>query len=72
MVADIDTSALIDKLQAFALADAPGSLTDAQAAAALALLDRIVPDLHHVELERNPVRFERNRSFRRSWRIGLA
>ena len=23
-------------------------------------------------LERNPVRFERNRSFRRSWRIGLA
>jgi Protein of unknown function (DUF1353) len=24
------------------------------------------------KLERNPVRFERNRSFRRSWRIGLA
>jgi hypothetical protein len=50
MVADIDAAALIDKLQAFALAEAPGSLTDAQAAAALALLDRIMPDLHHVEL----------------------
>jgi hypothetical protein len=28
--------------------------------------------LRDADLERNPVRFERNRSFRRSWRIGLA
>jgi hypothetical protein len=46
----IEVAALIDRLQAFALADTPGSLTDTQAAVALALLDRMVPDLHHVEL----------------------
>jgi hypothetical protein len=46
----IKAEALIERLQAFALADDPGSLTDAQVDTDLALLDRILPDLHRVEL----------------------
>jgi hypothetical protein len=34
---------LIGRLQAVALGDAPGSLTDAEVAAAVALLDRVMP-----------------------------
>jgi hypothetical protein len=49
-LSDVDAAALVDKLQAFALGDDPGALTDEQAAAGLELLDRIMPDLHHVEL----------------------
>lgn len=50
VLGQIDVEALIDRLQAFALADTPGSLTDVQAAVALALLERMVPNLYQVEL----------------------
>jgi hypothetical protein len=42
---------LIGRLQEHALADAPGTMSDAQVDAAIALLDRVLPDLHHIELE---------------------
>jgi hypothetical protein len=47
---DIDVAALIDRLQAHALADAPGAMTHLQVDTALALLDQVLPDLHCVEL----------------------
>jgi hypothetical protein len=43
VLTETDTEALIRRLQAFALGDAPGSLTDAEVAAGLALLDRVMP-----------------------------
>ena len=49
MVTDIDTAALIDKLQAFALSDAPGTMSKAEVDAAIALLDRALPDLHYFQ-----------------------
>jgi hypothetical protein len=49
-VADIDVAALIDRLQAHVLADAPGTMTDAEVAVDIALLDRLMTDLHLIEL----------------------
>jgi hypothetical protein len=50
MVADIDTAALIQKLQAFALGSDGNAMSKEQVAAASALLNRVLPDLHHVDL----------------------
>jgi hypothetical protein len=50
MVADIDTAALIHKLQAFALGDDGNAMSEQQVAAAGALLNRVLPDLHSIEL----------------------
>jgi len=50
MLAGVDVAGLIDRLQAHALADAGGTMTDSQVDAAVALLDRVLPHLHHVEL----------------------
>lgn len=50
MVPNIDVDELIDRLQGFALYDPPGTMTDAQVDAAIALLDRVLPDLHYIEL----------------------
>jgi hypothetical protein len=50
MVADIDTAALIDKLQAFALGSDGNAMSEEQVAAASALVSRVLPDLHHIDL----------------------
>jgi hypothetical protein len=50
MVADIDTAALIHNLQAFVLGSDGDAMSEQQVAAAIALLDRVLPDLHHIEL----------------------
>ena len=50
MVADIDTAALIHRLQAFALGSDDNLMSEQQVAAASALLNRVLPDLHHVDL----------------------
>jgi hypothetical protein len=50
MVADIDTGALIHKLQAFALGSDGDAMSEQQVAAASALLDRVLPDLHRIDL----------------------
>lgn len=50
MLPNIDVEGLIHRLQDHALADAPGIISDAQVDAAIALLDRVLPDLHHIDL----------------------
>jgi hypothetical protein len=50
MVADIDTAALIHKLQAFALGDDGNAMSQQQVTAAGALLNRVLPDLHRIDL----------------------
>jgi hypothetical protein len=50
MLSQMDLEALISRLQDHALADAPGTMSDAEVDAALALLDRALPDLHDIEL----------------------
>jgi hypothetical protein len=50
MVADIDTAALIHKLQAFALGSDGNAMSEQQVAAAGALLSRVLPDLHDIDL----------------------
>ena len=50
MAANINTAALIDKLQAFALGSDGNAMSEQQVAAAGALLNRVLPDLHHIEL----------------------
>jgi hypothetical protein len=46
----IDAASLIDKLQDFALGDDGTAMSDDQVAVAVALLNRVLPDLHHIEL----------------------
>ena len=46
----IRTDHLIDRLQGFALGDDGNAMSDSQIVAALALLDRALPDLHRIEL----------------------
>jgi hypothetical protein len=50
MVEDIDTAALIHKLQDFALGSDGNAMSEQQVAAAGALLDRVLPDLHRIDL----------------------
>ena len=50
MLSDIDTAALIDKLQAFALGSDGSAMSEQQVAAAGALLNRVLPDLHSIDL----------------------
>jgi hypothetical protein len=50
MTGDIDTAALIHKLQAFALGSDGSAMSEEQVAAASALLNRVLPDLHHIDL----------------------
>jgi len=50
MLSQMNIEALICRLQDHALADAPGTMSDAEVDAALALLDRVLPDLHYIEL----------------------
>jgi hypothetical protein len=50
MLTDIDIAALIEKLQAFALGSDGSAMSEQQVAAAGALLDRVLPDLHHIDL----------------------
>jgi len=50
MFADIDIAGLIDRLQDHALTDPPGPMSESQVDAAIALLDRVLPDLHRFEL----------------------
>jgi hypothetical protein len=50
VVADIDTAALIHKLQTFALGSDGNAMSEQQVAAAGALLDRVLPDLHCIDL----------------------
>jgi hypothetical protein len=50
MVADIDTSALIHRLQAFALGSDGNAMSKQQVAAAGALLNRVLPNLHRIDL----------------------
>ena len=50
MLSQIDIEALIGQLQEHALADAPGTMTAEQVDAAISLLDRVLSDLHHIEL----------------------
>jgi hypothetical protein len=47
---DIRTDELIDRLQGFALGRDGDTLSDSQLRAAIALLHRVLPDLHHIEL----------------------
>jgi hypothetical protein len=49
-MSDVDTASLIHKLQTFALGEDGDAMSDNQVAAAVALLDRVLPDLHHVDL----------------------
>jgi len=46
----IDIAALIDKLQAFALGSDGSAMSEQQVAAASALMNWVVPDLHSIEL----------------------
>jgi hypothetical protein len=50
MLIQRNIGALIGRLQEHALADAPGTMSDAEVDAALALLDRVLPDLHYIQL----------------------
>jgi hypothetical protein len=50
MISQMNLEALIGRLQDHALADAPGTMSKAEVDAALALLDRVLPDLHYIEL----------------------
>jgi hypothetical protein len=50
MLSQTDIEALIGRLQDHALADAPGTMSEAEVDAAIALLDRVLPDLHYIEL----------------------
>lgn len=56
MLTQRDAETLIDRLQHHALADAPGTMSDLQVDAALGLLDRVLPDLHGVELTTSNLR----------------
>jgi len=50
MLSQMNIEALIGRLQEHALADAPGTMSNPEVDAALALLDRVLPDRHHIEL----------------------
>lgn len=50
MLSQINIGALIGRLQEHVLASAPGTMSETQVAAAVALLDRVLPDLYCVEL----------------------
>ena len=50
MVADIDAAALIHKLQTFVLGGDGNAMSEQQVMAAGALLDRVLPDLHRIDL----------------------
>ena len=50
MLSQMNIEALIGRLQEHALADAPGTMSNAEVDAAFALLDRVLPDRHHIEL----------------------
>jgi hypothetical protein len=45
-----DAASLIDKLQVFALGDDGKTMSNSKARAAVAALNRLLPDLHHTEL----------------------
>jgi hypothetical protein len=47
---DIRTDQLVERLRSFALGDDAKAMTYSQITAALALLDRVLPDLHRIEL----------------------
>jgi len=49
-VPNICTAELIEGLQGFALGSDSSAMSDCQVRAAVALLDRAPPDLHHVQL----------------------
>jgi hypothetical protein len=50
MLSQMNIEALIGRLQDHALADAPGTMSKTEVDAALAMLDRVLPDLHYIEL----------------------
>jgi hypothetical protein len=50
MLSQMNIEALIGRLQDHALADAPGTMSKAEVEAAIALLDRVLPDLHDIKL----------------------
>jgi hypothetical protein len=47
---DIRADQLIDRLQRFALGSDGNAMSDSQVAAAMALLDRVLPNVHRIEL----------------------
>lgn len=50
MLSQQNIGALIGRLEEHVLANAPGTMSETQVIAALALLDRTVPDLHQIVL----------------------